>query len=206
MAKPEQQADRHEQGGAQPVSLQPPQPQPQREGEHRQRHRQRIVDEAEMERVAIGQRQCEESARRHAAMDFVRDPQEAGRSHHRDRDRNRLNRRLQPEQRRQALHQQIDAEIADQRPLEPVPLLQHRRGREVQLHLVPAHVAGKIDQRRDLRQQERDRHRHGDGDQRPPVVPPRRRRKRGVRPHPSPRRPSKRKRSAFNLMKPCASR
>jgi hypothetical protein len=68
------------------------------EGEHRQRDAQRIIDEAEQEMVAVDERQREHHRRRQPVMHLARDPQHAGRGHHRDGDDDQLHRRFEPDQ------------------------------------------------------------------------------------------------------------
>ena len=54
----------------------------------------------------------------------MRDPEQAADGQGRDAQDDQLDRRLEPDQRRQRLDEQVDAEIADQRPLEVVVELQ----------------------------------------------------------------------------------
>ena len=77
-----------------PEPAEPAEPQPQAEGEEGERHRQREIDEAEDERVAVGERKREQRGRRNAVMDFARDPQKAGHRHRRDREDDQLYREL----------------------------------------------------------------------------------------------------------------
>jgi hypothetical protein len=63
-----------------------------------------------------------------------------------------LHGQLEPEQRGDELDRQVDSEIADQGPFEPEP----RRIRGAELDCVAAHVAGQIDQRRNLQPKQRD--------------------------------------------------
>ena len=74
----------------------------------------------------------EKRRRRHPAMHFPRNPQKAGRRQRRDQQDDQLHRRLQPDQLAERDDQQIDAEVADRRPvivviaLEPGRMLRGR--------------------------------------------------------------------------------
>ena len=146
--QPQSERDRHEQGRAQPDPVEPPEPEPEGEGDQRQPHRQREIDEAEQEREIVGERHREQGGRRHPAMHFVGDPEQAADGQRRDGEYDELHRGFEPDQRRQPFDQQVDAEIADHRPLEAVKLAQIGRGREIELDPIAAHMAGQIEQGR----------------------------------------------------------
>ena len=165
------------------------------------------------------QRQCEGDGRRQAVVNLARHPQHSCHGHRRDRHDDQLGRRLQPDQLGQRDDEQVDAEIADGKPAEMIPLLKRRAAVAVQRHLVAAHMPAQVDQRRDVRPQQGHERQQDHRDDERPAFPPRPRRpfrKRGQRgfvrnqfrrvDHRPSRRPKSRSRSALSLMNPSASR
>jgi hypothetical protein len=65
--------------------------------------------------------------------------------------------RSRPRSGRQWHYEQINPEIADQRPIEVKEAAQRWRRVAIDLNPVAAHVAGQVGQRRDVRPQQRDR-------------------------------------------------
>src|SRR3546814_13947355 len=93
-------------------------------------------------------RSCEENDWRYPSVDLARHPKETGDGEARNQENYELHRQFEPEQLRQRNDEKVDAEIANQRPFEPVILLQSRRIHEVELDPVTTHMAGQIGERR----------------------------------------------------------
>src|SRR3546814_9663612 len=96
----------------------PYEPEPESVGVERQCHRQREIGEPEMKRIAVRDRQREQGGRGDAAMHLARDPEQPAHRQRRDRHHDQLDRKLNTEQPPERLDQQVDAEIADQLPVE----------------------------------------------------------------------------------------
>ena len=105
-------------------------------------------------------------------MDLARDPQAAEGGHHRDREDDQLHRRFQPDQLGKRDDQQVEAEIADQRPVEAVEALQRRRLADLELDPVAGHMAGQVDQGRHFGEDERDRRDEHEGEREGAPFPP----------------------------------
>ena len=95
-------------------------------------------------------------------MDLARDPQEPDRGERRYRQHDQLHRQLETEELAERDDQQIDAEVADRRPVIIVILPQPGRIVEVELDPVAAHVAEQIDEWRDRRVEQRNHGRKDD--------------------------------------------
>ena len=106
-----------------------------------------------------------------------------GGRHRRDREHDQLHRRLEPEQLAERNDQQVDAKVADRRPMIIVIVLQPGRMIEVELDPIAAHVAEQVDQRRDRRVEQRDHRREHDEREDTSAIPTR------DAPSPSPRSP-----------------
>ena len=210
MGEEDDQRQRNEQRRAQPRLAQPPEPQPQSEGEKCQCDRQREIDEAEHQRVAISERQREHRGRRKAVVHLARHPQHPRHCQHGDRDHDQLGPQLEPEQLGHRDDQQVDPQIADQRPLEPVILLQARRRGEIELHPIASHMPDQVGQRRNRRVEKRHRrkqdHRHDERSAFPPRAWAGGSGRCSGRDQARSRRPSSLNRNAFSLMNPSASR
>ena len=124
--------------------------------------------------MAVNERDREKGGRRDPAVHFARDPQETGDGQRRDGQHDQLHRRLEPDHRPERHDQQVDAEVADRRPVIVVILLERGRVAEVELDPIAAHVAEQVDQRRDRRIEQRDGRRRGSGRAQPARLPPRR--------------------------------
>ncbi len=94
--------------------------------------------------MAVDEGQSKEGGRWNAAMDLVRDPQEARDRQRRDRQDNQLHRRLEADELAQWNDQQVDAEIADRRPVIVVITRKPFRVRKIDCDAVAAHVAEQV--------------------------------------------------------------
>ena len=148
---PEQHRDRHEQGGAQPQVIEPRKPQPQGEADQRQPHRKREIDESEQEREIVGEGRREQGGGRNPPVHLIGDPEQPADGERRNGEHDQLHRRFQPDQGRQRLDQEVDAEIADHRPFEAVILLEVGSAGEVELDPVAPHMARQVEQGRHVR-------------------------------------------------------
>ena len=117
----------------------------------------REVHEAEQEREIVGEGHREHGGRRNPAVHLVGHPEQAADGQRRDRQTTSFTAGFEPDQRRQQLDQQIDAEIADHLPVEAVILLEVGRGGEIELDPIAAHMAGQVEQWRDVGPEQRER-------------------------------------------------
>ena len=146
--KPQDDADRNEQDHSQTRPAEAGKPEPQPERDERQRHRQGEIDEAEHERVAVCEGQSEQHGRRKAVVHLARNPQKTGDGQGRDRRDDELRAKLKSKQFGQGNDEQVDAQIAHQRPSIGEVTLKIDRRCQVELHPVTAHMARKIDERK----------------------------------------------------------
>ena len=126
MGEENDEADWDEQQGAKLRLPQSPEPEPKPERKQGQRHRQGEIDEAEHEWMAEGERQREGDRRRQSVMNFASDPQHPRHGHRRDRHHDQLGCRLDADQLGQGYDQKVDAKISDRQPMEREPLLKDR--------------------------------------------------------------------------------
>jgi hypothetical protein len=143
MGHPDQHRDRHEQHRAKPEASVAGQSQPQGEGEEGEGHRQRGIDEAELKGMPVGEGQGEQGGRRDLPMHFLRHPEEADHRQRRHCHDDQLHRQFEAEDGRERHHQQVHAEIADQRPFEAVIAGKMARLLEIDLDLVAPHMTGR---------------------------------------------------------------
>jgi hypothetical protein len=212
-------ADRDEQERTQLRFPQPPKPKPQAECKQGKRHRQGEIDEAEHEWVAEGEWQGKGDSRRQAIVDLAGDPQHSRNCHRRNGHNHQLGCRLYADQLGEGHNEQVDTQIPDRHPAEREPLLEDGAIGDVGRDLIASHMPANIHQRRYLRvKQGHEGQQDHQRDERPTLPPWARRplRRRGSRrllgqevrrvDQAWSRLPSRRKRRAFSLMKPSASR